>query len=414
MAGITNIISHNFHSKYFRAVNKCRTLLGMPLLRDYKLISKADKINVSELDKNVWESPENAFYYSLVRVGKNSDPKFSREIITFYDERNKLIQRIFRQNGLNTRLKLYKDSVMTDEKRSRLVTTKEFVQSEQSAGKSIPDRLENFLGSWKTNVEEFQIIKKYPHLRKDSKISPVGLFTKKTEYLSGITDSIRNITFTKYPINHGIENPYDKKVISGTVIKSSEDFQLKDIYISDNLRLDLKDKFLKYRFIDPRSDEGAILLTQYFLNQKGLKPLEVLVCPSMSSHFVTGSFNKSGTIYYSEDFFKQSSYEVVDTIAHEVEHAYQYAQIGRLGKVQSRYEAKANLMLPPLEFEELDEAVKYSIARDVYPRKNYVASNPAYWSNYLEVKAREAGAKATEEYQACKNNYSFFEEFSAG
>lgn len=397
----------------FKTLNKCRTSIGLKPLQDYKLLYKAENIDVSSDTDRDWLMPHWAETFNIVKVGKRSDPTFSREIISFYDKDNNMIERLFRQNGMNTRKEIYSKGY-----KSRTIVTKEFVQPKIEAGIKVPLKLKNLAGRWRDRISELQIIEEYPVLKqyikgKRTDKSPVGLYTKRVEYSpSGDKDSVRNITFTKYPINFGFQDPSDKKVISGTLVKNGKDVELTDVRKTDNLKIDLNDEFLKYRFIDPRSDEGLRLLTDYFIKKRGLEPLHIYVNPSSGSVSESSlGYFWNGELHYSKRLQKLPSSEAVDTVAHEVEHAYQHAQIGRLGKSESRYETEAERLLPPIETNEIKSAVKYAIARDVYPVKNKSMDNPLYRDNYLEVKAREAGGKAKDMYQANKDNYEFFNWF---
>lgn len=415
MLKISNFFTPKIRSAGFRTLNKCRTSLGFKPLRDYKLLHKAENIDVSSYNERDWLMPHWADTFDIVRVGKKSDPNFIREVISFYDRDNNVIERLFRQNGMNTRKKIYSKGY-----KSRTIVTKDFVPPKVEAGINVPLKLRNLAGNWRDKISELQIIEEYPVLRgyfkgKQIDKSPVGLYTKRVEYSpSGDKDSVRNITFTKYPINFGFQKPSDKKVISGTLVKKGKDVELTDIHKTDNLKIDLNDEFLKYRFIDPRSDEGLRLLTDYFIKKRGLEPLHIYVNPSSASVKESSlGYFWNGELHYSDKLQKLCSDEAVDTVAHEVEHAYQHAQIGRLGKSESRYETNAENLLPPIEFDEIKEAVKYAIARDAYPVTNKSMENPLYRDNYLEVKAREAGRKAKDMYRANMENYKFFNWFGS-
>lgn len=410
MLKINNLFTPKIRSKGFKILNKCKTSLGFKPMRDYKLLYKAEKIDVAAYTgKRDWLVPHEAVSFNYVKVGKKSDPDFTSEILSFYNENNKIITRLFRQNGLNVKKREYSYGSI-----SRTICTRDFVLPKLDLKKEFPFFLKNLAGGWCDKIFELQIVEEYPQLKgcinkKNIDTNPMGLYTKKVEYSgSDDKDSARNITFTKYPINLGIQKPSAKKVISGTVLKKGKNIELTNVTKSDNLDLNLDDEFLKFRFIDPRSDEGLRLLSDYYIKQKGLEALHISVSPSVEMGSSFGSF-RNGELRYSQNLQSMTSREAVDTVAHEVEHAYQHAQIGRLGKGFSRYESEAERLLPPIEYNEIKEAVKYAKASSDYPVENVTVDNPRYRNNYLEVKAREAGQKARDLYMADKSNFYFFD-----
>lgn len=413
MVNITRIINKGLSAMHLRTLGRWSLHANQPRT-DYRLLQRLDNVDVTSIDRKVWLPPKEASSFSLVQVGKKSDSNFIKEVMTYFDKDGKIIERLFRQDGINTKQRLYSYG-----DRSREIITRDFVHPKVAKGYTISNALRNLGGSWRKKISELQIIEEYPNLAKsiDPKYegkNPIRLFTKKVEYANADDiDSVRKFRFTHSHINLGVQNPSEKKVISGTIYKNGNKIELNDVQKTDNLDLNLDDKFLKYRFVDPRSDEGIKLISDYYIKQKGLEPLSIRVFPSSGSikESDTLGYFCNGEICYSKRLQNMGSKESIDTAAHEVEHAYQHAQIGRIGKGNTRYETEAEHLLPEIKDDEIKEAVKYSIARDVYPRTNKVWSNPLYRDNYLEVKAREAGEKATEEYCADDNNFRFFDAF---
>ena len=58
---------------------------------------------------------------------------------------------------------------------------------------------------------------------------------------------------------------------------------------------------------------------------------------------------------------------------------------------------------------EQEEAIRCKVANDNYV--TYETNPQEYRDNYLEVKAREAGEEAVEEFKRDKTNYEFFSMF---
>ncbi len=351
--------------------------------------------------------PESIKNYNITKVRIDGEVPIFKEIITFLDSSKRIVQRYFVTDGVNEKAKFYE----YPDENTRIITTKKFVLP-VNIEQSLSAGAKNLLGSWINFTQDFQRIFKLPELKKNGKI-PSKVYIKRLEF----KDNLREITYCEYPLNLGIESG-SKKVISAKVAANNEDLEISDIKMSDNLKLSLTDKFLKYRMVGINTNEGLIAITKHFLNEKGIGKLRIYVEPS-SWHIDEndlGYFSlKSRAIRYNEKLNKKPSALSVKTAAHEVEHAWQYAQIGRLGKGVSSYETEALFTLGDLPLDEISEVFKYVIARDKYPRNlssKELAKNPLYKNNYMEVKARQAGDAAESEFTASKENYEFFENFT--
>ena len=71
----------------------------------YILLKKTEQLPIEELnvDGKVWGYgvyPDSK-YFTHVKVGKKNDSKYNREILTFYDKNNNMINRIFVGNNIN-------------------------------------------------------------------------------------------------------------------------------------------------------------------------------------------------------------------------------------------------------------------------------------------------------------------------
>ena len=182
---------------------------------------------------------------------------------------------------------------------------------------------------------------------------------------------------------------------------------------SKNLALDLSDKFLKIRLLNPKSFEGLIAYTKSLLAEKGLKSLNIKIHPYSNkvSSYVYGYFSSpESEICYGKRLLNETSEEVIDTVAHEVEHAYQYALIGRLGKGNTSYENEALKKLGEIPKEKRAEAIDYAIAKERYQQFSKIG-NAEYHNNLLEIRAADAGKDAAMEYKENVDNYNFFKNF---
>ena len=375
---------------------------GKKRARDYKLLSRQDNLPVQLPAgiKELFGQKENPKSCSSVLIGKISDALFSKEIKTFYDKSKRILLRLITQNGQTESVRYYKYGNKNDR----------FV----SVFKPASDNLSQF-GALKdfclTSKEYLRVTELHSHEFTNPPY-PKRVSRKKVEYF-GSDGKDRRITFIKTPFNLGIGNSLDKRILSAIIKKRGNNLTLDEVRKTDNFNLDTSDKYLKVRFLDPRSSDGIAVLTRQLLDENNLGKLKIsvhtdCVFPDGSEGCFSAYERSISYKDFSQEAFAESA---VECAAHEVDHAVKYAQIGRLGKGVTAYEADALRYLGEItDFGELRKAVKYSIAKDNYPANNKNSNNPAYLNNYLEVKAREAGEKAADEYENSKN-YNFFEEF---
>ena len=372
---------------------------------DFKLITKIKGANISEANKNkFWRIPKNAITFDYVEIGKNSDADFSKEIISFFDETGKLISKTFRENGRNIRQRLYRH-----EENKKFIT--DMIFDTTRITEKVSDMVHNLGGVWRKKSEETQWITKIPELPKNGKI-PTELHTRKVNY-NPQTETIDTITLTQYPVNLGIGH-FRKSFITAKFEQYLGKPKLKQATFSKNLKLDFEnDKYLKYRFLDFHTEEGIAAFAKGLLEEKGLDILRIKVYPNspkvQKNNF--GYFNPyMREICFSDTLTQKDLYlpEIVDSIAHEVEHAKQFSLIGRRGNGNCDYEFDAFEKLGELKTsEEKEEALKYFIAKGEYSE-----FGDKYTNNYLEIKAREAGLKTATEFQFPKENFDFFEPFN--
>ena len=167
----------------------------------------------------------------------------------------------------------------------------------------------------------------------------------------------------KYPLNHGFQSKAWKKSAIAEVTKQDKNLLLSNVKTEGALKLDLSDEFLLYRFVDPRTEDGAKSLTKKILEQKGLTQLDIKVDVVDIDTNSIGSFSHiDRQIDYYRKFITGHIRDSIDTIGHEVQHAYQHAQIGRLGAGNTKYETDALKMFGPItDLNEIKEATKYKL-----------------------------------------------------
>lgn len=400
------------NSKCFRTINSIRTNLGMRPLKDTKLLVRTDRADIAEFSKDVGSIPKEAKTYSYVKVGKKSDNNFSREVISFFDSQKRLISRVFQENGVNVKQRLY-----SYKRHTRTIKTRKY--STDRLPKEYRENLKifNSLGDWTVVSIEKQIKERFAGFVKDGK-KALQLWIRRVDLNPKDTD-VQQITYTKYPLNLGWGKKSDKKFFSATIKKENKDVKILDMNYSENLKIDKNDEFLKYRILDPRTHDGLEYLTYKLLRDKNLNKLYIRVYPfsddvakNSSGYFsaIKSQISYSPTLanYYSDD--------VVAVAAHEVEHAYQHSLIGRVGKAANTYEYDALRELGPIEYgdEKFRKSIEYSIARDEYPvysDTEDLSKNRLYNENLLEVDAFAVEKPVKNAYTKSRENFVFFDQF---
>lgn len=356
--------------------------------KDYLLRSKSGRRAIADFCIGNCEIPKGTNTYTYVNVGKKSEDSFSKEIIAFFDEAGKLIQHVFRTNGENTAKRNY----LYPKKDIRII--------------------DFFSDNGKKVASELQKIRICDDNKKQ-------LLTKRVNYLQDKNkNSIQEIIFTHFP-KFGNQKTGSKLVASAKVIEREGQKVLTDFQKSGfgtTFDISNNDRYLLFRFLGLNTDEGLFELTKRFLKEKQILKLKlnIRISPRFIDENTEGGFSvMQREISYSSKLKEKSPLQVVNTVAHEVEHAYQYSQIGRMGKGRTSYESDAHRLLGDLKCKDVPEAIKYADARYNYPiikPGEDLSKNERYLTNYLEVKAREAGKNAEDRYMHSNpQNYLFFD-----
>lgn len=363
---------------------------------DFKMLTKTPKSPIERFNRELdfWAVPEEAKFFKNIRVGKKSDSAFFRDITSFYDKDKKLIKRCISGSDINYKIRQYKYSYETPKYRDisphvisgRKITTKEYI-------KDNPDK--NIWGKWKTTCYEEQFAYHFFEDPMRIKIA-TKLHTNKVIY-DLENEAKRTCVMTEYPKNKGYEPKSAKKVMGFEIEMVNGMPEIRGYEQTPNVKIPSCDDFLAYRFLMGAEKQEA--LTRYFLAQKKLDDLGISVytnksnvSPDAIAHFAS---------YGPEICWRSvnAAREPVVTAAHEVEHAWQYAQIGRLGKGTTNYERDCLRKFGEIaDGKEREEAYKYLVASENYPSKTQMNYLESYKSNYLEKKARKAGSEAGEIY----------------
>lgn len=387
---------------------KAKALLGQSAKKvapkEYKLLERTPKTEIVNFAKDSWVVPEDANFYNIVRVGKNTDPSFNREIVSFYKD-DKLIKRCTKGTGVNNQIKTYEhdyflsnsDDINRSGAFAKKITTEEYIYPQaiqEMVNKNSEDLRYLGMGNWKTKSIEQQYVENFYDLRKDYKYSK-KLITNKMVY-NPADDSKISASVVDYPLTLGFEPKNAKKVLGVDIVKKDGIPHIVGSVQTPNVQFPTNDEFLAHRFLSGKEKQES--LSRHFLHENGLKDINVKIATDKAkvgkniAHFSPSQ----GEICWREVF---PHMHPVNTAAHEAEHALQYSQIGRLGKGTTAYEKECLAKLGPLsKTGEKREAMKYNEASVNYPS----ASSPDFYvqhgKNYLEIKAYEAGDKAALAY----------------
>ncbi len=345
---------------------------------NYFLAQKTENLSAEPLKKVNLQVPSQADTYTVVTICKKNDKLYKKKITTYYTEGN-IIKRMIEDSDGNNIIREYENSGIGLKKCTffeRKITNK--VQNKASS-------------LFETNL--IKLIKGY-RSEKDGKIK-MQLFTNE------IDGNSVNSTVTELPFS-GKNNKFVKRKILGLKMDFIDGIPvIRETFESANVKFPSNDKYLPYRFI---IDDYIKLksLTKHFINKKNLDKLNIKISVSDKiSDNTAGYFSENlGAIVYN----KNSNTNLVKLASHEVEHAYQYKQIGRIYKGNSKYCRDSRKLYGPIDgINESMEAHKYAVASEKYPnidKSEDLSKNPEYVNNYLEVKAREAEDAAFDEYKS--------------
>ncbi len=366
-------LRHNIHLAKQNILHRIN-----PKRCNYFLAGKTEKLCAEPLKRVNLQVPAEADTYTVVAVGKKDDKLYKKKITTFYSEGN-IIKRTIEDSDGNNIIREYKDSGVGLKKSSFF---------ERKITHKVQDKVTSL---FKTNL--IKLIKGY-RSEKDGKIK-IQLLTNQ------IDDNSINSMVTEYPFS-GINNKFVKRKMLGLKMDFIDGIPvIRETFETTNVKFPSDDKYLPFRFIiDDRIKLKS--LTQHFINEKNLDKLNIKISISDKVEDNTAGYfsENSGAIVYNKNVHTN----LVKLSSHEVEHAHQYRQIGRICKGNSKYCLDSRKLYGPIDgLNESMEAHKYAVASEKYPnidKSEDLSKNPEYKNNYLEVKAREAENKAFEEYQS--------------
>lgn len=360
--------------------------------KKYYLIEKLENMPIKKFPRDSWAIPQDAVTFKQVKIGKTKDSEYRRNIISFYDKEHKIIRQFQSGTEIPHTCKeySYSDNLTKDEE---LVHVKKIHTAKYLPIDGYPDWHDT------SDVEQFihtdlNKLKKHNFARK--------VTIKRTKYNLASLGKKFTTVFTEYPFNLGFEPKKSLKILGADIeIKNGIPY-ISGTIESPTVKFPEDDKFIAFRFLEKEQKQES--LTKYFLKQKGLERANIEVetgeglVPENAAAVFTHGY---GSIYFKHipQFTSPAK-----SAGHETEHAYQYSLIGRLlCGADSEYEKRCFRTFGKLpSITKIKEAEKYADAKAKYPKIDDIenlSENKEYMNNLLEVKAREAGKKASEDYE---------------
>ena len=353
---ITNFvkkIAHNSHAK------------------PYVLVEKTPKTQLGKYIPTHWVIPEGTDSFTIVKIGKKGNAQYEKKITTFYNG-DKVLGRCTDINDVPIESKEFNyfdviDKPQTGKAEKREIYTYHYEK-----------------GPYKPTLKGFEV---QDIIRDEkNKINNEVRIEKNIFNEDGIIGTLKKcLTKAKREPEGNKLLQVKMKLVEG--IPQIEETKCVNTVLPKN------DAYLPCRFIfEP--EEQIKALTNYHLKEKGLENLGVrTVFTDKIEDGTKAMFTvENRTIYYNKDLINNP----VSTTAHEVEHAYQHSQIGRIGKGKTSYEKDCYKKFGEIkDKKELEEANKYYIASENYPKD---PKSKEYFNNYLEVEARDAGFFADADY----------------
>lgn len=346
----------------------------------YKLLDKSPKYPVEDFKFQLlpYLPEEKADTFATVTIGKNNDESYKKSIMTFYSKDGEILRRIINSSGSPTIMRDYVVESGSVDKQSvskiRKIVTKFLDKND-------------FLFKLRSVEEQ----KTYKNLETGKTKLQIN---KNVVYGDNIKASV-----IEYPwARSDIKNPSKKEIKLDLFVEEGVP-KIVDVS-TQNVSLPKDDKYLPFRFIFDNSLK-RVSFAKFMLKEKGLSCLNTAVK-------ISNKLRSDVAAYFSEFenmlvFNSQSKNDSVKLAAHEVQHAYHFAQIGRLGKGSSKYCQKSRNLLGEIsDPAEKQQALKYFVAAEKYPNidsKGSLMQDVDYVNNFLECDANKEAQKVYDDYK---------------
>lgn len=382
--------------KYIRPTNIARNLSDKPK-SPYKLLEKTEKIDIAKFSDKEWAVPEEAKTFKRVRIGRKDNPDFERDIVTFYNEYDDIIECCRRGTDWEKQRKIFEHIFMdTNKEVSKYGVNTTRIKTLQYSEKE---------KAWKIIQEEEQHVSSTDTYIPSCKKLANKVHINKNIYDYSSETPIIHATMTEYPL--GIpkkQRKEQKKFLGMDIVLRDNRPEVLGYSKENNVEMPTDDEFLPYRFLV--GDNKLIALARYCVDKRGLAPLniKIKVAPEEVAENAGGHFDYvNGNIV-----FKCVTRHIhpIEKAAEEAEHAYQFSLIGRSGHGETEFEKRCfDILGSDLSALDRKDGVEYYKAKLKYPilnDKEDASTNKEYTDNLLEEKGHWAGRKMMNLYNEGK------------
>lgn len=388
------------------------------MAREYYLISKRMGEPFTKYKNNALRISVGCPYtVDEIVVGIRGKTGLERKITTFRDSNGKIIERAFNYFDKPYRNRIYSNA-------DNIIGEEQFVTS--------------------TTIKEYKLKRAILNVYKDfkDKFASLGLHTALWKNTKTITNHlcenintgekvlsqtrIENIKYPSKQLHSFIEFPHiidgkrqdNNKKLLQYMVNTKNNKIYSDFQKSEGLknpRKIFRDMFLPFRALS--MDEIIIPLTKFFIKQRGLSRMELIINTNFMPQYpreerLTAFFlSSNGSINFNKQNIAKSKSNLVSTIRHEVEHGWQYYLDARnIENPESEWQTKIFKKFGEIKNPELKaEAEKYTESIDNYIQ--YYEDYEKYKKNYIEVMAEKAGNQARGKYnrkgQELRNSFPY-------
>lgn len=360
----------------------------------YFLISKLTRIPFFKYKgKAVVLSEKLPTTYDEVVVGLKDNKQNIRTITTFRNDSGQVVERSFDYFGKQLKHRLYsrKESVIGENEWVDSTKIQELTISRRTM-KSIYLELKNKLREmhlltyfWKEQMTRVN------HLAKN-------LQTGRKVLSSVFVDNAKNEhKFVEYPSTGGKQKA---KVLSFKVNKNTFDVK-KGSISAQNIKAPTGDKYLGLRAF--YMEDSKVPITKYFIHKRKLDDAELVLNTNYSpreneKNIIAFYSDDNGSINFNREYVHKSKKGIINTCAHEVEHAWQWYLHAIQTGGETAYTHRIYLKHGYLKDKKMIlEANRYTEAIDKYV--TCIENDAEYRKSLLEIKARYKGKLEEENYK---------------
>ena len=351
-------------------------------------------------------------------VGIRKQPKKTRKITTFRDEKGNIIERAFDYADNKLRNRLYSRRTININKNETVNST---TINDYYINKRVLPFYEEFLEDYEeTNPLKTilwnlkKVITNHTSINKNT--GEKILSQVKVDRLD--TPTKQRHTFIEFPhiLNNKIQN--GKRKILSFLVNGHTDKIYEGSEFKQGIRYPKNDKYLAYRALT--IDDAKVPMTRRFIKEKKLEKALIEINPDYypiyeDDKIHAADFNPTnGSINFNRLCKPASKTRVAGMAKHETEHAWQYFLRSRLVEPVTEWEEFISETFGKIRSKKLiKEAKRYTKSI-----KNYIALTKdledagrfqEYLDNYIEIKASKAGAKIRNDYdkqgKVIRNNF---------